>query len=241
VVSNSVVPRSVCWPLTSRGLRPLAATRRVRVPAGGLSRAGRRQLRRRPLRLVRLGLRPDLHPGLALDMPPRSGRRCATRRAGPPACQGLAHRPLPLTRRVRPANAVAKRRHAMRAARQGLRRHGGYAGRHDAGANPGGRARKEGPSGTRRSRRRRLVAEQARDASRGESRIDKKEHEELLSAIKKSYDDKTDVRYAASRGRIDAIPARRDPFETRTVLAQLLDYVSNPGELPPFRTGALRV
>ncbi len=69
-------------------------------------------------------------------------------------------------------------------------------------------------------------------------KVDKKEHEELLTAIKKSYDDKTDVRYAASRGWIDAII---DPSETRTVLAQLLDYVSHPGDLPPFRTGALQV
>ncbi|HEY3245232.1 MAG TPA: acyl-CoA carboxylase subunit beta [Phycisphaerae bacterium] len=69
-------------------------------------------------------------------------------------------------------------------------------------------------------------------------KIDRKEHEELLAAIKQSYDEKTDVRYAASRGWIDAII---DPHETRTVLSQLLEFTAHPGELPPFRTGALQV
>jgi len=35
-------------------------------------------------------------------------------------------------------------------------------------------------------------SDRARDASRGASRIDKKEHEEPLASIKKSYDDKTE-------------------------------------------------
>jgi acetyl-CoA carboxylase carboxyltransferase component len=69
-------------------------------------------------------------------------------------------------------------------------------------------------------------------------KVDQAEYDELLATIKKAYDEQTDVRYAASRGWVDRVI---DPVETRKELSFLLECVSRPGDIPPFRTGALQV
>jgi acetyl-CoA carboxylase carboxyltransferase component len=67
--------------------------------------------------------------------------------------------------------------------------------------------------------------------------VDKAEYDELLRTIKKAYDDQTDPRWAASRGWVDRII---DPVKTRAELSFLLEAVSRPGPIPPFRVGALQ-
>jgi 3-methylcrotonyl-CoA carboxylase beta subunit len=68
-------------------------------------------------------------------------------------------------------------------------------------------------------------------------KVDKAEYDELLRTIKKAYDEQTDPRWAASRGWVDRII---DPVKTREELSFLLEAVSRPGPIPPFRTGALQ-
>ena len=68
-------------------------------------------------------------------------------------------------------------------------------------------------------------------------KVDKAEYDELLKTIKKAYEDQTDPRWAASRGWVDRIV---DPVQTRADLSLLLEAVSRPGPIPPFRVGALQ-
>jgi acetyl-CoA carboxylase carboxyltransferase component len=64
------------------------------------------------------------------------------------------------------------------------------------------------------------------------------ELEELRAAVKKNYEEQTDIRYGAARGWVDAII---QPHETRDVLIRLLQYVSRPMPKARFHTGVIQV
>jgi 3-methylcrotonyl-CoA carboxylase beta subunit len=64
------------------------------------------------------------------------------------------------------------------------------------------------------------------------------ELEELRAAVKKNYEEQTDIRYGAARGWVDAII---QPHETRDVLIRLLQYVSHPMPKARFYTGVIQV
>jgi 3-methylcrotonyl-CoA carboxylase beta subunit len=64
------------------------------------------------------------------------------------------------------------------------------------------------------------------------------ELEELRAAVKKNYQEQTDIRYGAARGWVDAII---QPHETREVLIGLLQYVSRPTPKARFHTGVIQV
>ncbi len=63
----------------------------------------------------------------------------------------------------------------------------------------------------------------ARAQDRGDKKSSPADLEELRATVKKNYEEQTDIRYGAARGWVDAII---QPHETRSVLAQLLQYVS---------------
>ena len=67
---------------------------------------------------------------------------------------------------------------------------------------------------------------------------DAAELEELRRKVAASYEEKTDVRYAAARLWVDAI---LDPAETRGALLLALDVATRYDEGLPFRTGVLQV
>lgn len=64
------------------------------------------------------------------------------------------------------------------------------------------------------------------------------ELEELRKKVKAAYDEKTDVRYAASRLWVDGI---LDPEHTRDVLIEAFQVASRVDEGKPFKTGVLQV
>jgi len=64
------------------------------------------------------------------------------------------------------------------------------------------------------------------------------ELEELRQKVKAGYEEKTDVRYAASRLWIDGII---DPEETREVLIEAFQVATRVDEGKPFKTGVLQV
>jgi acetyl-CoA carboxylase carboxyltransferase component len=67
---------------------------------------------------------------------------------------------------------------------------------------------------------------------------DASELEELRRKIAGSYEEQTDVRYAAARGWVDAII---EPSRTRDVLLHALEIVTRHDSGRPFRTGVLQV
>jgi len=68
--------------------------------------------------------------------------------------------------------------------------------------------------------------------------LDADELESLRREISGSYDEQTDIRYAAARGWVDAII---DPAATRDVLVLALDAVARHDSGQQFRTGVLQV
>ncbi len=64
------------------------------------------------------------------------------------------------------------------------------------------------------------------------------EMEQLRSAVTKSYDDSTDIRYAAARLWVDDII---EPAETRERLIRCLEVITRYAPEAPFRTGVLQV
>jgi acetyl-CoA carboxylase carboxyltransferase component len=68
--------------------------------------------------------------------------------------------------------------------------------------------------------------------------IDAEELEELRSKVVASYDEQTDIRYAAARGFVDEII---EPAHTRDVLIAALEVATRHAEDQPFRTGVLQV
>jgi len=67
---------------------------------------------------------------------------------------------------------------------------------------------------------------------------DDDELEQLRERIVASYEEQTDVRYAAARGWVDEII---EPAETRAVLITALEIATRHAEEEPFRTGVLQV
>jgi len=64
------------------------------------------------------------------------------------------------------------------------------------------------------------------------------EMEQLRAAVTKSYDDSTDIRYAAARLWVDDII---EPAQTRDKLIRCLEIATRQAETEPFRTGVLQV
>jgi acetyl-CoA carboxylase carboxyltransferase component len=62
--------------------------------------------------------------------------------------------------------------------------------------------------------------------------------EQLRAAVTKSYDDSTDIRYAAARLWVDDII---EPSQTRERLVRCLEIVTRHASAEPFRTGVLQV
>jgi 3-methylcrotonyl-CoA carboxylase beta subunit len=77
----------------------------------------------------------------------------------------------------------------------------------------------------------------ARARDRGDKKSSPEELEELRAAVKKSYEEQTDIRYGAARGWVDAII---QPHETRDVLVRLLKSVSRPMPKARFHTGVVQ-
>jgi acetyl-CoA carboxylase carboxyltransferase component len=67
---------------------------------------------------------------------------------------------------------------------------------------------------------------------------DAQEMDELRRRIAASYEEQTDVRYAAARGWVDAII---DPAKTRDILLDALQIVTRHDDARPFHTGVLQV
>jgi 3-methylcrotonyl-CoA carboxylase beta subunit len=67
---------------------------------------------------------------------------------------------------------------------------------------------------------------------------DEAEMNDLHRRVSETYEQRTDIRYGAARGWVDAIIA---PAHTRKVLALALEAVSHVGELPPLKTGVFQV
>ena len=65
----------------------------------------------------------------------------------------------------------------------------------------------------------------------------KEELEALREKVKQSYTEQTDIRYGAARGWVDAII---QPHETRSVLSQLLQYVTRPLAKGRFHSGVIQ-
>jgi len=78
----------------------------------------------------------------------------------------------------------------------------------------------------------------ARARERGDKKATHEELEELRAKVKQSYEEQTDIRYAAARGWVDAII---QPHETREALIRLLEYVSRPMPKAHFHTGVIQV
>jgi acetyl-CoA carboxylase carboxyltransferase component len=73
---------------------------------------------------------------------------------------------------------------------------------------------------------------------RGGHEPDAAELEELRKKVQASYEEQTDVRYAASRLWVDRII---DPAETRDALLIALEVATRHDEGKPFKTGVLQV
>ncbi len=73
---------------------------------------------------------------------------------------------------------------------------------------------------------------------RGGHEPDAAELEELRKKVEASYEEQTDVRYAAARLWVDAI---LDPVQTRDALLLALEVATRYDEGKPFRTGVLQV
>lgn len=73
---------------------------------------------------------------------------------------------------------------------------------------------------------------------RGGHEPDADELEELRNKVQASYDEQTDVRYAAARLWVDGI---LEPAETRAALLLALDVATRYDEGRPFKTGVLQV
>jgi acetyl-CoA carboxylase carboxyltransferase component len=64
------------------------------------------------------------------------------------------------------------------------------------------------------------------------------ELEELRRKTVASYEEQTDIRYAAARGWVDEII---EPAQTRTTLIAALEIATRHADEEPFRTGVLQV
>ena len=77
-----------------------------------------------------------------------------------------------------------------------------------------------------------------RQAERGGKKLSQDDIEQLREHITADYQKKTDIRYGAARGWVDAIIA---PHETREVLIRALELATRPAPPGGFRAGVLQV
>lgn len=68
--------------------------------------------------------------------------------------------------------------------------------------------------------------------------ISKDEEQQILTEIQDSYDEQTDVRYAAARLWVDAII---NPIETRERISKAIEYANHNPEIEDFKTGVIQV
>lgn len=82
-----------------------------------------------------------------------------------------------------------------------------------------------------------MIEEKSRER-KGET-IDKETHEQILAAVRASYNEQQDIRYGAARGWVDRII---EPHRTREELIAALDAAAQGwNHDQPFRTGVLQV
>ena len=83
-----------------------------------------------------------------------------------------------------------------------------------------------------------LAMIEERSRQRKGEEIDPETHEQILGAVRASYNEQQDIRHAASRGWVDRII---EPHHTRKELIAALEAASNWDYTKPFRTGVLQV
>ncbi len=82
-----------------------------------------------------------------------------------------------------------------------------------------------------------MIEEKSRER-KGET-IDKETHDQILAAVRASYNEQQDIRYGAARGWVDRII---EPHKTRDELIAALDAASQGwNHDQPFKTGVLQV
>jgi acetyl-CoA carboxylase carboxyltransferase component len=82
-----------------------------------------------------------------------------------------------------------------------------------------------------------LVEIKIRQLERGGKKLSEEEKQQVLESIKASYDEQTDIRYAAARLWVDAII---DPAKTRDVLITALESCALNSEIAKFHPGILQ-
>ena len=80
-----------------------------------------------------------------------------------------------------------------------------------------------------------MIEERSRER-KGET-IDPETHEQILAAVRASYNEQQDIRYGAARGWVDRII---EPHETRAELIGALEATANWDMTRPFKTGVLQ-
>ena len=83
-----------------------------------------------------------------------------------------------------------------------------------------------------------LVQIHQRQAERAGKKFSQEEIDQLRERITKDYQTKTDIRYGAARGWVDAIIA---PHETRDYLIRALELATRPPPPGGFRAGVIQV
>ena len=83
-----------------------------------------------------------------------------------------------------------------------------------------------------------LLDVQVQALKRGGKTPDAQELQDLRDRVKASYDEQTDIRYAAARLWVDAIIR---PEETRAALLTALSLATRYDDGKPFKTGVLQV
>ncbi|MEO0716778.1 MAG: carboxyl transferase domain-containing protein, partial [Planctomycetota bacterium] len=83
-----------------------------------------------------------------------------------------------------------------------------------------------------------LAMIEERSRQRKGEEIDPETHEQILGAVRASYNEQQDICHAASRGWVDRII---EPHRTREELIAALGAASNWDYTKPFRTGVLQV
>ena len=83
-----------------------------------------------------------------------------------------------------------------------------------------------------------LLTLRIRDAERNGNKLSPEEIDELRRVTKHSYEEQTDIRYAAARGWVDAIIA---PHETRQWLQTALELIAQRRPLSELKTGVWQV
>jgi acetyl-CoA carboxylase carboxyltransferase component len=83
-----------------------------------------------------------------------------------------------------------------------------------------------------------LLDVQVKALERQGKSLDAGELAALRDRVRGSYEEQTDVRYAAARGWVDAIVA---PADTRDTLVRMLEVVTRTVDADPLRLGVFQV